>query len=269
MDEVQSFLLQREDENNLALGLMAAGGLHDAIRHQGIRGVVVHLGRRSSLSLADSATLEDLERLSGMLPASLVSITGPGEATRQLALRAATRLKRHAVLKDRMRLYRLDRVLCQPQVAGQLVRLDLSEESWLAEWMQQFYREALPFEPIDPGDIATRCRSKLEQGVFFGWQRGAHIVSVAAFTRPSPRGVCLSSVFTPLEFRGSGYASAVSAALSQLAFDSGKSFCVLYADLDNPTSNSIYQKIGYRAVAEHHAWYLEGGSTSEALPHPR
>ena len=32
--------------------------------------------------------------------------------------------------------------------------------------------------------------------------------------------------------------------------DSGVSFCVLYTDLSDPTSNAIYQRLGYRAIAD-------------------
>jgi predicted GNAT family acetyltransferase len=57
-------------------------------------------------------------------------------------------------------------------------------------------------------------------------------------------------VYTPPEWRGKGYASACVAALSQLCLDSGYQFCMLYTDLANPTSNSIYQKIGYQPIGE-------------------
>ena len=37
----------------------------------------------------------------------------------------------------------------------------------------------------------------------------------------------------------------------------GKSFCCLYTDLANSTSNSIYQKIGYRPVCDVQDWIFE------------
>ena len=40
------------------------------------------------------------------------------------------------------------------------------------------------------------------------------------------------------------------AALSQLLLDSGRKFCFLFTDLSNPTSNHIYQAIGYRPVCD-------------------
>ncbi|WP_084609017.1 GNAT family N-acetyltransferase [Thermocrispum agreste] len=55
-------------------------------------------------------------------------------------------------------------------------------------------------------------------------------------------------VYTPPEHRRRGYGAAVTAAVSQWALDQGARDVVLFTDLDNPTSNSIYQKIGYRPV---------------------
>jgi hypothetical protein len=35
-----------------------------------------------------------------------------------------------------------------------------------------------------------------------------------------------------------------------MLLDSGRKFCFLYTDVTNPTSNHIYQEIGYRPVAD-------------------
>lgn len=49
--------------------------------------------------------------------------------------------------------------------------------------------------------------------------------------------------------RDRGYASALVADVSDFVLTRGDR-CILYTDLDNPTSNSIYRALGYRAVAE-------------------
>ncbi|MGK5090012.1 GNAT family N-acetyltransferase [Bdellovibrionota bacterium FG-2] len=59
----------------------------------------------------------------------------------------------------------------------------------------------------------------------------------------------IAPVCTPKHLRGHGYASALTAAVSQRYVDLGKK-CLLFTDLSNPTSNSIYQKIGYRPVTD-------------------
>jgi predicted GNAT family acetyltransferase len=42
--------------------------------------------------------------------------------------------------------------------------------------------------------------------------------------------------------------------VTQTIFDSGKKYAVLYTDLDNSTSNSIYQQIGYTPVSDAAVW---------------
>ena len=75
-------------------------------------------------------------------------------------------------------------------------------------------------------------------------------VSMAGWTGKTLNGVRVTFVYTPPEFRRHGYASACVAALTQRLLDEGNRYCCLYTDLANPTSNRIYQQIGYRAVCD-------------------
>ena len=91
------------------------------------------------------------------------------------------------------------------------------------------------------------------------WEHEGRPVSIAAYAGPTPNGIRVSHVYTPPELRGRGYASAVTAALTQHLLDTGYRYCFLYTDLSNPTSNSIYQKIGYQPVADVDEWLFDGG----------
>ena len=62
--------------------------------------------------------------------------------------------------------------------------------------------------------------------------------------------VRVAPVYTPPEMRGRGYAGAATAAVSQAALDAGVREVVLYTDLANPTSNALYQRLGYRPVED-------------------
>ena len=73
---------------------------------------------------------------------------------------------------------------------------------------------------------------------------------MVAKSRPTTHGGCISLVYTPPNLRRRGYASACVAALSQHLLDTGWDFCCLFTDLANPTSNAIYQQIGYRPVCD-------------------
>ncbi len=70
-------------------------------------------------------------------------------------------------------------------------------------------------------------------------------------------GIVVSLVYTPRALRGRGYASACVAALSQQLLDAGWQFCALFTDLANPTSNDIYQRIGYRPVCDFNEYDFE------------
>ncbi len=71
-----------------------------------------------------------------------------------------------------------------------------------------------------------------------------------AVAHPPVNGVSrIGPVYTPHEHHGRGYGSAVAAAASRAIPDAGDVAC-LYTDLANPTSNKIYQQLGYRAVRD-------------------
>jgi uncharacterized protein len=78
----------------------------------------------------------------------------------------------------------------------------------------------------------------------------------------TPRGARIGYVYTPPERRRRGYAGACVAALSQQLLDSGLDFCVLYADLSNPTTNALYQSMGYRALTDVRDYHFDTEASS-------
>jgi predicted GNAT family acetyltransferase len=75
-------------------------------------------------------------------------------------------------------------------------------------------------------------------------------VSMAGLTREMQTVIGVAFVYTPPYFRNMGYATSAVAQISKIALDKGFEKCVLYTDLANPTSNSIYQKIGYKPICD-------------------
>jgi len=75
-------------------------------------------------------------------------------------------------------------------------------------------------------------------------------VSMARKAGKSPNGNGINLVYTPPSLRRRGYATECVAKLSKLLLEEGNNYCFLFTDLSNPTSNSIYQKIGYRPVID-------------------
>ncbi|NJN93142.1 MAG: GNAT family N-acetyltransferase [Anaerolineales bacterium] len=147
----------------------------------------------------------------------------------------------------RNRLYELRRVEPTPPTPGRLRLATLADLELVADWTFAFQTEAL--HRGDSVEALEVTRYKIKDQDLYLWEDGQP-VSTASQSRPTRNGICLSLVYTPPEQRGRGYATACVAGLSQLLLDFGCQFCVLFTDLANPTSNHIYQTIGYRPIAD-------------------
>jgi predicted GNAT family acetyltransferase len=98
---------------------------------------------------------------------------------------------------------------------------------------------------------------RVKDDIAFWKNRDGEIVSMAGSSRGTPNGATIAYVYTPTELRRRGYASRVVGHLSRHFLDAGKSFCCLYTDLANPTSNSIYAQLGYAVVGESSHWVFD------------
>jgi predicted GNAT family acetyltransferase len=78
----------------------------------------------------------------------------------------------------------------------------------------------------------------------------ATAVAMAGVTPLIAGQVRVAPVYTPAHLRGRGYAGAVTAEVSRAALASGAHEVLLFTDLANPTSNGLYQRIGYRPVSD-------------------
>jgi uncharacterized protein len=143
------------------------------------------------------------------------------------------------------RLYELLEVTKAPDIEGTLRQAGPQDRSLMLLWTRAFQDEIS--ESAD--DIELRVDRGLAAGQLWLWDRNGETVSMAIAREPVEGVVRLSGVYTPPEKRNHGYAAACVHALSKRLHDAGFR-CILYTDLANPTSNSIYRRIGYRAVAE-------------------
>ena len=115
-------------------------------------------------------------------------------------------------------------------------------ESWLAAFMQE-----LGDSSERPADLVDDRLS--HQGLTL-WEADGAAVSLAGRHRPAAGVVRVSPVYTPPECRRQGYGGAVTAAVSQAALDAGAGHVALFTDLANPTSNALYQRLGYQPVED-------------------
>ena len=148
----------------------------------------------------------------------------------------------------RMRLFRLGELIPpRPWPEGTARLAAGTERDLLARWFGAFAREV--GDP--PGqDHGTAAAGRLAYGGITVWEAGGVPVSVVGRTRAVAGMVRLGPVYTPPELRGRGYAGAATAAVSQAALDACLREVVLYTDLANPTSNALYQRLGYCPVED-------------------
>lgn len=152
------------------------------------------------------------------------------------------------------RIYQLDEVN-PADTRGELRPARPFEAPLLEGWVLGFNADA--GQPrLDRAAAQDQVRRRLAAGQLWVWEADGHPVSLAANAQPVAGVVRISLVYTPPEYRGMGYASGCVAALSQLMLDRGAKSCMLYTDLANPTSNAVYQRIGYYPVADAESWRL-------------
>jgi len=162
-----------------------------------------------------------------------------------------------------MRLLRLDRVAAPTGAPGHSRPATPADRGRIRAWLDAFSAEALPAEVRgERAEQEAALDRRFAHGdLMWFWEVAGTPVSFAWRTPLAAPGrwprtsvVRVSAVYTPPEQRGHGYASANVAAVSQRGLDAGASACMLYTDAGNPTSNRIYQQIGYRLVGTAQEW---------------
>ncbi|MGV9791278.1 GNAT family N-acetyltransferase [Streptomyces sp. NPDC003435] len=153
-------------------------------------------------------------------------------------------------LRDvRVRLYRLGTLTPpEPHPAGRarvLGERDLGEAVF---WCGEFAKAVGEDVTVDADSWAsTRYADKS----YTLWETpDGTPVSVAGMNPLIGGQVQVDIVYTPAHLRGHGYAGAVSAAVSRAALATGAQEVVLFADQSNPTSNALYQRLGYEALSD-------------------
>lgn len=142
-------------------------------------------------------------------------------------------------------------VTAPPDVPGTLRPTGEDDRSLLEAWVGAFITEALHDDPTRAAASVERWLAQAnDDGRLMLWEAEGAPVSMAGFLGPTPTGITILSVYTPPEHRGHGYASACVATLTQYLLERGRRRVFLSTDLANPTSNRIYQRIGYRPLGD-------------------
>lgn len=204
----------------------------------------------AAVAIADHLANENLlvPRVDGMRP--------PAEA---FAAAWTERTGTESFVQENMRLYRLgdDGVDGSPALAtptdvpGEAVVGTEADVELLTDWRLTCLAEISEHRTNNRADVGRMVAASftLGNGQVL-WQVDGRPVAMAAVGAPREGMSRVGPVYTPKELRGHGYGTAVTAAAARWALDRGADHVVLFTDLANPVSNSIYQRIGFRAVAD-------------------
>jgi RimJ/RimL family protein N-acetyltransferase len=154
---------------------------------------------------------------------------------------------------ERTRLYRLAELVApDPAPAGRARLAEDADVPLVARFLEEFWTELEHAQPagaaLDPRRVA---RARVDEGAFWLWCDAAgHAVSLAGHAPIVAGAGRVGPVYTPKAERGRGYAGAATAAVSRALLEAGAAQVLLFTDLANPTSNALYQRIGYRPVGD-------------------
>ena len=261
-ERVQAYLLRYEAHHNLLLGIL--GGLKrqaqpdvylSLVEVGGDIGAVAVRTPPHNLVLslaqpnfaADGWTMlaRDIYAVYGALP----GVLGPVKEAAAFAECWRAEVGQPYDLKMQQRIYALRTVQPISGVSGSLRRASARDRLLLIDWLAAFGEEALDrSERREAERLADSFLSGSRPALYL-WEDD-EVVSMAGCSGPTPHGIRVVAVYTPPEHRKRGYASACTAALSQKLLNEGYSFCFLFTDRANSTSNHIYQVIGYERVCD-------------------
>ena len=149
------------------------------------------------------------------------------------------------------RIYELTTVNPDIKQFGVVRLLEEKDMPFFPYWVESFHaaesygKTEMPV-PQDAGHYTHQILTKK----LYVFEDNGVPVSMAGYTRTLQTAIGVAFVYTPPYYRKKGYATSCVAQISQMALDKGFAKCVLYTDLANPTSNSIYQKIGYVPICD-------------------
>ena len=180
------------------------------------------------------------------LPGVMAELDTAAEFAKEWGRRTDSTADLHA----RQRLYRLGELTPpKPFPPGRPRIATANDREQLTRWYVEFTDDiGESGTSQDPGEWAD---ARIAYGGITLWETpDGTPVSMAGLTPKVAGQVRVAPVYTPADLRGRGYAGAVTVEVSGMARAAGADEVLLFTDLANPTSNALYQRIGYRPVED-------------------
>ena len=259
-----AYLEQNESENNRPLGYayrLAEGSnnytaepplLLSILEHGKAVGVAIMISSYnltlSRIGTSVETAVAHLVRHLREIDVQILGIIGPAaEAETFSECWVEGMLDVSASISMRMRVFEVRSLASLPLSPGKLRLARQEDHPLMARWIAD-YSEAIG-KPLNFDNAESWAEKYIKNQQLHIWEINGP-VSIANVARPTRNGIAIHSVYTPPEHRNKGYATSCVWSLTQKMLTDRYSFCSLYTDLANPTSNSIYAKIGYVPVGD-------------------
>lgn len=214
-------------------------------------GIAVHTPHyRPVLSPMPDAAARSLARAMLQREPSLAGVTGPLEPAQAFAdtLHHGTGRDASRVTLQEL-IYVLGDHTPRAGVPGAARAATDEDIPLLVDWFTEFGQEALgSIHVVTPDDV----RRRLSGRTMLLWEDDGRPVAMAghASIMTSPVGDVgrIGPVYTARSARGHGYGAAVTSAMIDHLHTHGCSVVMLYTDAAYPTSNRVYQRLGFREI---------------------
>ncbi|GAB6615596.1 MULTISPECIES: GNAT family N-acetyltransferase [Bacillus] len=262
-EEVTPFLEKNEQENNLILGVLQMVQqpifMGIAKQEEEIAAVFLQTEEKKQIivatsEIAEADIVELAKKLTEVYP-NVPGLIGNKKIVQKLAEKIATLEQKKTIVAMEQGVYELKQVKKKWNGDGIFREVSSEELPLIEQWIYQFCEDVKL--PTTKEEAKQTAHTLITNRRLFGLEVDGKLVSVAAKTRPTTNNITVNFVYTPKEARKKGYASSCVATLSQRMLDEGYKTTTLYTDLANPTSNKIYQEIGYEQIAESVLIFLE------------
>jgi RimJ/RimL family protein N-acetyltransferase len=194
----------------------------------------------------------DLARLLHERDEPVAAVNGALPAAQVLADELGRLRGQEVQVHEHLRLFELGDLVVPPAPPGALRVATVDDADLALAWFHAFESAAAEqagragehgmLEGFTREDMLAR----IDDGVIWFWEdEHGELVHLTGANPPAYGVSRVGPVYTPTAHRGRGYASTAVARVSEHFLDLGARVC-LFTDQANPTSNKIYEALGYR-----------------------
>lgn len=258
LEDTEAFLLEREVENNLILGLCNGfksidqeqeGCVFISVKEDGeIKAASIKTAAKAIVA-GDAKEPKHMQGLAEYYRDKNIPIKGVfGEPEQTDAFSAY--YGKDPIVEMTLIVHQLKTVNKIPLSPGKFEIASIEDADEIAIRSMVFEEDKNPSIRKTINQLINITERKIKDGDIFKWTDQGEMVSIAAINRRTMNVGIVGMVHTPEAYRGKGYASSIVRTLSEYILQNGFTYCGLFTDKANPTSNHIYKNIGYEPLGE-------------------